>query len=210
MATQQKNKQRLFCKITTIIGLFVLTLFWAQTSSVQAMTPAMTSPAILTQEVLGPILVLKSNPPMLEVDSDGNGAMSPGDTIRYTATINNTGDRIATGARYLGTLDANLSLVLGSVVLSQGTVEPGGTSYVQGELGDVEPGSPVSIEFLATINIGEEITEVLTSMSTSYDCGDDCPIGGQPGGLDEGVTHIPVASEIAPRTYRAFLPMITR
>ena len=48
-------------------------------------------------------------------DVDGDGEADPGDTITYTVRITNTGDMDATGAAFSDAIDANTTLVPGSV-----------------------------------------------------------------------------------------------
>jgi uncharacterized repeat protein (TIGR01451 family) len=50
-------------------------------------------------------------------DADSDGKTDPGDTITYTATINNSGTD-ATGVMFTDTIDLHTSLVLGSVFIS--------------------------------------------------------------------------------------------
>jgi uncharacterized repeat protein (TIGR01451 family) len=73
----------------------------------------------------------------LQVDADGNGVVSPGDTLRYTITIANTGNTEASGVVYTDTPDANTTLVPGSVTTTQGTITGGnaGTPPVTVDIG---------------------------------------------------------------------------
>ncbi|MFL5803224.1 MAG: hypothetical protein ACJ8CR_15985, partial [Roseiflexaceae bacterium] len=43
----------------------------------------------------------------LLIDADNNGQVSPGDTLRYTVTIQNTGNQDATNAVFNDTIDSN-------------------------------------------------------------------------------------------------------
>jgi hypothetical protein len=54
----------------------------------------------------------------LQVDVDGDNKADPGDTIRYTVGITNTGADPATGVNFNDTLDPNTTLVPGSVRVS--------------------------------------------------------------------------------------------
>jgi uncharacterized repeat protein (TIGR01451 family) len=49
------------------------------------------------------------------IDADGNGVTSPGDTLRYTCVIENTGSGNATDVTFFDTPDINATLVVGSV-----------------------------------------------------------------------------------------------
>lgn len=56
-------------------------------------------------------------------DANGDGAASPGDTLRYTVTITNSGDMDATGVVFTDTIDPNTTLVPGSVKASPVAVD---------------------------------------------------------------------------------------
>lgn len=64
----------------------------------------------------------------LQTDADGSGDVSPGDTLRYTLTLDNTGAAAATGIVIDDSPDANSALVVGSVVTSPGSVNIGNTT----------------------------------------------------------------------------------
>ena len=51
----------------------------------------------------------------LLTDADGSGGVTPGDTLRYTITINNTGPSDATNSVFNDTIDSNTSFVTGSL-----------------------------------------------------------------------------------------------
>src|SRR5690625_7823376 len=57
----------------------------------------------------------------LQVDADSSGDVSPGDTLRYTLTLDNTGAAPATNIVIDDTPDANTELAVGSVATSAGT-----------------------------------------------------------------------------------------
>lgn len=54
----------------------------------------------------------------LLVDNDGDGNADPGDVIAYTITISNTGDMDAENVLFTDTIDANTTLVGGSLSVS--------------------------------------------------------------------------------------------
>jgi RHS repeat-associated protein/uncharacterized repeat protein (TIGR01451 family) len=58
----------------------------------------------------------------LKTDADGNGVVSPGDTVHYAVRIANTSGTAATGVKLTDTPDPNTALVAGSATTSQGTV----------------------------------------------------------------------------------------
>ncbi|MFC2000820.1 hypothetical protein ACFLXE_08750, partial [Chloroflexota bacterium] len=64
----------------------------------------------------------------LTVDADGDGAVSPGDTLEYTIVLVNSGNGGASGVTFEVTPDGSTSLVIGSAITSQGTVVSGNTA----------------------------------------------------------------------------------
>ena len=68
---------------------------------------------------------------MLVQDVQSDGATSPGDTVRYTAIVRNTGDATLTGLSAEIRLDANTAFVPGSGVVQNGTIShTGGVVHV--------------------------------------------------------------------------------
>lgn len=61
----------------------------------------------------------------LTTDADGNSYASPGDTLTYTVTIENTGNQNASDVVFTDIPDANSRLVPGSVLTNQGTITEG-------------------------------------------------------------------------------------
>jgi|HigsolmetaAR202D_1030399.scaffolds.fasta_scaffold15162_2 uncharacterized repeat protein (TIGR01451 family) len=59
------------------------------------------------------ITVTKSD--ALQIDASGNGVVNPGDTIRYTVTIQNTGNQTSDALSFEDTIDPNTELVPGSL-----------------------------------------------------------------------------------------------
>jgi uncharacterized repeat protein (TIGR01451 family) len=90
----------------------------------------------------------------LIVDADKNSVASPGDTILYEVTINNTGNAAATGVVYNDTPDSNTTLVAGSVQTSVGAVTNGntGTPPVTVSIGTIPGGGSVKLSYRVTIN----------------------------------------------------------
>ena len=64
----------------------------------------------------------------LQVDANGNGLINPGDTVRYTAVITNTGNQGAAGVVFTNGVDPNADLVVGSVTTTAGSVTLGNTA----------------------------------------------------------------------------------
>ncbi|MCB0114171.1 MAG: DUF11 domain-containing protein, partial [Caldilineaceae bacterium] len=101
-----------------------------------------------------PALVL-SKQVTLDVDADNNGVPSPGDTLRYSVTVQSTGNTTALGLVLTDTLDVNTTLIVGSVTTTQGTVQQGNTSgdvNVVVLIGDMAPGVQALVGYNATIN----------------------------------------------------------
>src|SRR5690625_3369181 len=91
----------------------------------------------------------------LQVDADSSGDVSPGDTLRYTLTLDNTGAAPATNIVIDDSPEANTELVVGSVVTSAGTVTIGnnaGDGTVQVTIGSLAADDSVIIEYDTVIN----------------------------------------------------------
>jgi cytochrome c peroxidase len=90
----------------------------------------------------------------LAKDADGDGVPSPGDTLKYTAVINNTGNGAATGVTFSDTPDVNTKLVTGSVTNSQGTIIKGmfpEHNSVEVAIGTIPAGGKATVAFNVTI-----------------------------------------------------------
>ncbi|HEY3416756.1 MAG TPA: hypothetical protein VGM23_07725 [Armatimonadota bacterium] len=87
-------------------------------------------------------------------DADGDGVISPGDTLQYLVHIHNASTQVISDVVYTDTPDPNTSLVVGSVQASAGTVTlgntPGDTS-VRVEIGPIISGQSVDIQYHAVI-----------------------------------------------------------
>jgi uncharacterized repeat protein (TIGR01451 family) len=109
--------------------------------------------ATVNTTVYAPVVkVDKSDKLFKDVDSDG---ASPGDTLRYTAVINNSGNGPATGVVFTDTPDMNTTLVVGSVTTTpQGFVTKGNIAgnIVEVNVGTVAAHGTVTITFDVTIN----------------------------------------------------------
>jgi uncharacterized repeat protein (TIGR01451 family) len=100
--------------------------------------------------------IIASKIDKLVVDLDNNRAPSPGDTLLYQITIQNTGNGAALGMIFSDVPDPNTKLVVGSVQTSQGAVTTGnlaGDTNVAVNIGTIPGrGASVTISFLVTIN----------------------------------------------------------
>jgi uncharacterized repeat protein (TIGR01451 family) len=108
--------------------------------------------ATVNTTVYAPIVkVDKSDKLFKDVDSDG---ASPGDTLKYTAVINNSGNGPATGVVFTDTPDMNTTLVVGSVTTNGGFVTKGNIAgnIVEVMVGTVAAHGTVTITFDVTIN----------------------------------------------------------
>jgi uncharacterized repeat protein (TIGR01451 family) len=91
----------------------------------------------------------------LQNDADGNGAVSPGDTLLYLVDIQNSGNGGATQLRYLDQPDANSTLVAGSVASTAGSIvsgNGGGDTSIEVSIGGLPGGDAISISYLVTVN----------------------------------------------------------
>lgn len=95
----------------------------------------------------------------LFVDGDFDGRVDAGDTVRYTVVVINSGDQDAASVVLTSSVDANTSLVVGSVTTSQGTVTTGNTA------GDTN----VAVDLGTVLNSGGSVT-------LTYDVTVDSPI----------------------------------
>jgi len=89
---------------------------------------------------------------VLWVDPDGNGNFSPGDTIRYTVVISNSGST-AQGVVFTDTADLNTTLLCGTVTATQGAITcPSGSNAFSVAVGDIAAGGQVTITFQVVID----------------------------------------------------------
>jgi len=93
---------------------------------------------------------------LLLTDADGNGVVSPGDSLLYLIEFTNTGNGAVSGVTAVDTPDPNTTLVVGSVRVSQGTITSGnspGDTQVEATIGTIPGrGGSVSTSFVVTIN----------------------------------------------------------
>lgn len=106
-------------------------------------------PVIGSDQLMLPALDLDKSA-ALQVDADTSTNESPGDTIRYTLLITNSGDAAATQVTLTDIPDPNGSLVVGSVTTSQGSVitgNTGGDTTVALNIGTVATGATITITY---------------------------------------------------------------
>jgi len=86
----------------------------------------------------------------LSADLDDSGTLTAGDRILYTVEIENTGTGDALDVLFTDLPDPNTSLVVGTVMTSQGTILRGNTAGdfdVVVELGTLAPGASATVSF---------------------------------------------------------------
>jgi len=143
----------------------------------------------------------------LQIDADGNGVVSPGDTLRYTVVIQNTGDQNATGVTFTDPIPADTTYVMGSVTWITGTASyNAGSNRIQWT-GDMAAGLSVTITFEVTVKSGIITGTVISNQGTVADDsgtaltdGNPSEPGDQPtdvtvGGMPSGVAIKSVVDE---------------
>ena len=132
-------------------GVLLLTLF--------GLSPAVQAAADLTATTM--VAVLQN-------DADSDTLFSPGDTIRYIVTIDNTGDAADTSVVFTLTPDTDTTLPGSTVTTTQGTVTSGNTvgdtTVSVSSMGSVAVGTPVTIKIDVTIN--SPLSSCTTSVTT--------------------------------------------
>jgi uncharacterized repeat protein (TIGR01451 family) len=88
--------------------------------------PGAADPTASALTLLPAVTATKSDALLNDVDGDGNA--DPGDTIRYTVIVTNSGNGAANGVLLTDNPDANTTLVAGSVTTSSGSVTAGNTA----------------------------------------------------------------------------------
>ncbi len=111
-----------------------------------------------------PTEIIVSTAPLLKVqktytmfnDLDGNGQPSAGDILKYTVTVTNLGRENAGSVILSDGLDPNVTLVIGSVITTQGAVLFGNAEndrFVQVNLGTLASGESATITFRVGVNV---------------------------------------------------------
>lgn len=111
----------------------------------------------------------------LETDADNSGFVTPGDTLRYSGEIFNTGNAPAVGAIATVDLGPGLSLAAGSASTDAGTVTETADG-VQIDLGVLEPNQPVLFEFDAVIDVPVAIGQAAVAVEGSVVATDVAPV----------------------------------
>jgi large repetitive protein len=87
----------------------------------------------------------------LLVDADNNGQPSPGDTLRYSIEIQNSGNQAAKGVKLNDVLDTNTLLVAGSITTTRGTFSSS-ASMITATIGTISTNQSELVEFDVRIN----------------------------------------------------------
>ena len=99
----------------------------------------------------------------LVVDADGNGVVSPGDTLAYSLGLSSVGTQQVTGIRITVPAPAGTTLVAGSVNASQGTVADGGDVDVA--VGTLAPFQETTVGF--RLKVASPLPTGVTAITTS-------------------------------------------
>jgi len=104
-------------------------------------------------------------------DPADEGKITPGDTLRYTIAVTNTGNGPAQQVLLEDTPDANTALIAGSVTTTKGTIVLGngtGDTQVVVLLGDLAIGEHATIVFDVLIHVGTGTTLLRNQAFLSY------------------------------------------
>lgn len=136
----------------------------AQASATATLTPTATATV-----AVGQITLTKTD--LLSSDADDNNLVSPGDTLFYALTIVNPGTIPVQQIRVVDTLDANVTLVVGSVMSAQGTVTQGnspGDTQVIVEIGTLAAGARTTLNFQVTIKPQVNDTQIQNQAAATF------------------------------------------
>jgi uncharacterized repeat protein (TIGR01451 family) len=104
--------------------------------------------------IFGPLITAdKSDALQSEIFTDGN--VNPGETVRFTVVISNTGNTDATNVVYTNPAIGNADLVVGSVMTNQGTVvtgNTGGDTDINVDIGTIPASNSVTLSFDVVID----------------------------------------------------------
>ncbi|WP_460731826.1 isopeptide-forming domain-containing fimbrial protein [Lysobacter tyrosinilyticus] len=127
----------------------------AEAPSDDPRTPVVNDP---TRDVVGNApLLYAEKAVVLQVDTNSNGAVDPGDTLRYTLRIHNTGAVPATGVVLQDEVPPHTTYVAASTRLNGALVNDaaGGSPLVPGvAIGDIARGAVATVQFNVTVDAG--------------------------------------------------------
>jgi uncharacterized repeat protein (TIGR01451 family) len=119
----------------------------------------------------GPSLGL-SNTGRLAQDADGNGLLSPGDTIEWSVKASNTGMEAVRSWTLADILDGNTTLVSGSAVSTRGTPSLSGDTISLSD-GVLAPGEVLTLTFRAIVKPRQQIPAGTLEISNQASIGAD-------------------------------------
>lgn len=186
-------------------------------------TPSMTAPPSHTPTATptltaGQLHLTKID--LLANDADANNVVSPGDTLLYVIVARNPGAVAVEQLQLIDTLDANTSLVVGSVQTDVGTVRQGnnpGDSTVAVDLVTLAPGAGATISLQAIVKAGLGVTHLQNQASATFlnpasdSSGQTVVISDDPdteAHLDTTMT--PLNANLSASAHRLFLPLTVR
>jgi uncharacterized repeat protein (TIGR01451 family) len=132
----------------------------------------------------------------LSVDGDGDGQVSPGDTLEYAVVVRNVGNTSATGVALADPVPAFTALVPGSVTTSAGTVI--GEDPVAVDFGEVAATATLEVRFRVVIDaalpagVEEVVNQGTVASAELADLSTDDPGTPEPG--DPTVTPVTTTS----------------
>ena len=134
----------------TNVGAITMLIDGTAVSSLDVIVDFLSTTSTLTAIKTGALLI----------DSDNDGLIEAGETIRYTITITNPDDdnnATVEDVIFTDTPDPDTNLVVGSVTTSQGTVTTGnggGDTDIAIDIGDIPDGAFVTITFDVVVKPG--------------------------------------------------------
>ena len=102
---------------------------------------------------------------VLAGDVDGDGLVDPGDGLRYTISVTNTGSTTATNVVLVDPQPNNTTIVAGSTVTSQGSVVS--ETPVTVNIGSMPVGTVVTITMRVTVNLGTPDGTIILNQATA-------------------------------------------
>ena len=106
----------------------------------------------------------------LLLDFNFDALLNPGETVRYTAIINNSGNDTSNNTIFQLTPDSNTTLSVGSVTTTTGTVttgNTGGDTTIAVDIGTVAISGSVTITFDVVVNNPVSVTQISTQGTVS-------------------------------------------
>lgn len=128
----------------------------ATTTASPTASPTATATATTTAtQTVAPPSLLAVLDDTLTVDTNSDGIASPGDMIQYQVTIRNQGGETATDIKFSMAAHAYAGLAVGTVQISQGTVQTGnqsGDTGVSVDVGVLAPGATATVRYDVRVN----------------------------------------------------------